>query len=283
VKLNTDQHAERYLTLLENCLTASIYDESGWEPVEELQMNGQLMKFPPGLILVKETPFQPEARAEGRDWPLFAYTMVGAKRLANVRRCVEQVLRNDVPGDLFETGVWRGGCSIYMRALLQVHGVTDRSVWLADSFEGMPKPGPIDQAVGGQRDLSEEKYLKCSVESVQANFQRFGLLDGQVKFLKGWFNESLPKAAVKTIAVLRLDADLYHSTRDALDSLYGKLSPGGFVIVDDYYAWEGCRRAVDEFRAERKIDAAIEPIDWTGAFWRVGGATAETPPAAQAR
>jgi O-methyltransferase len=269
VELNTGAQGELYLDLLEKCLTASIFDESGWEPVEQLTMNEKVVQFPPGLLLVKETPLQPDARAEGKDWPLFAYTMIGHKRLQNVRQCVEQVLRDDIPGDLVEAGVWRGGCAIYMRALLKIYGVTDRTVWLADSFEGMPKPGPVDVQIGTQRDLSDEKYLKCSLESVQENFRRFGMLDEQVKFLKGWFHQTLPGAPIGKIAVLRLDGDLYDSTRDTLLSLYDKVTPGGFVIVDDYYAWAGCQRAVDEFRQQRKIDAPLEKIDWTGAYWRV--------------
>ena len=273
MELQTSPEAELYLDLLAKSLTASLYDESGWVPADRLEVDGRELKLPPGLTVVQEKPFNAREREEGRDWPLFAYTLVGHKRLANVRRCVEQVLKDDIPGDLFEAGVWRGGCAIYMRALLKILGVKDRTVWLADSFQGMPRLGPVDQKITTQRDLHGVSYLQCSLESVQANFARFGLFDERVRFVKGWFNESLPTAAVGRIALLRLDADLYHSTRDAIVSLYDKVSPGGFIVVDDYYGWDGCRKAIDEFRGERGIASPMIPIDWTGAYWRVERAT----------
>src|SRR5205814_6734396 len=152
------------------------------------------------------------------------YTMVGHRRLENIQMCVEDVLRNQVPGDLIETGVWRGGASIFMRAVLKAYGVTDRKVWLADSFEGLPVPK--DENDG--QDLSQVDYLKVSVEQVQANFARFGLLDDQVKFLKGWFSDTLPNRPVERLAILRLDGDLYSSTMDALRALYDRVSRGGY-------------------------------------------------------
>ncbi len=106
------------------------------------------------------------------------------------------------------------------------------------------------------------------LERVQENFRRFGLLDEQVRFLKGWFHETLPAAPIERLAILRLDGDMYSSTRDALNALCHKVSPGGFVIVDDYYAWEGCRNAVDEFRAANGIKAPIVQVDWAGAYWQ---------------
>jgi O-methyltransferase len=148
--------------------------------------------------------------------------------------------------------------------------VTDRTVWVADSFEGLPPPSADDKAHGGKDpDHSQEAYLKVSLEQVQENFRRFGLLDGQVRFLKGWFRDTLPAAPIGRLALLRLDGDLYSSTMDALDALYDKVGPGGFVIVDDYHAWEGCRKAVDEFRSARGIVAPLVQVDWTAVYWRV--------------
>ncbi len=91
-----------------------------------------------------------------------------------------------------------------------------------------------------------------------------------MRFLEGWFRDTLPNAPIESLAVIRLDGDLYESTTDALAALYPKLSPGGFVIVDDYGAFEPCRRAVDDYRATRGIDDAIEEVDWTGVCWRRG-------------
>jgi O-methyltransferase len=111
--------------------------------------------------------------------------------------------------------------------------------------------------------------LKVSLEQVQANFRKFDLLDDQVKFVKGWFSNTLPGADIDKIAVLRLDGDLYSSTMSALDALYHRVSDGGYVIADDYFAWESSRRAVHDFLAKHHIDANIQRIDWAGAYWQV--------------
>lgn len=208
-----------------------------------------------------------KVRMQGADWPVSAATMIGDARLENIRACVEQVLADGVPGDLIETGVWRGGAVIFMRGLLRAHGVTDRTVWVADSFEGLPPPNPSAYPKDAGLHLEQYSELAVSLEEVQRNFERFELLDGQVRFLKGWFRDTLPTAPVKKLAVMRLDGDLYESTTDALVNLYGKLSPGGFVIVDDFNI-EACRAAVHDFRASRRIDEPIQPIDWAGVYWR---------------
>jgi hypothetical protein len=179
------------------------------------------------------------------------------------------VLTEQIPGDLVECGVWRGGAAILMRALLSAWGWEDRTVWLADSFAGLPKPEAGENAV----DLSAARFpqLAVSRQRVEDNFARFGLLDDRVRFLEGWFADTLPAAPVESIAVLRLDADLYESTMTPLTALYDKVSAGGFVIVDDYGVMRQCRRAVDEFRTERAIEEPLERIDRTGVYWRRAG------------
>lgn len=193
--------------------------------------------------------------------------MIGLKRLDQLQHAVETVLADRIPGDLIETGVWRGGACIFMRAILAAYGETSRTVWLADSFQGLPPPDagafPADDGV----DWSHVDELAIPLEQVQANFRRYGLLDEHVRFLAGWFRDTLPTAPVEQLAILRLDGDLYESTMIALDSLYPKLSPGGFVIVDDY-AVPPCRQAVDDFRRSHGISEPLGQVDWTGAHWR---------------
>ncbi len=280
-RFRLDKGQALYIDLLKKVLTASIYDESAWSVVESGRQGSPLrpVMFAAGLLrrmvvgtlrrrsllLVRAKPFSAEARGEGRDWPLFGYTMVGHRRLDNVQACVEAVLEDGVPGDFIETGAWRGGTAIFIRALLGIYGVEDRKVWVADSFEGLPVPKSRDDG----HDLSHVGHLKVSLEQVRANFARFGLLDGQVEFLKGWFCDTLPGAPIGKLAILRLDGDLYSSTMDSLKNLHHKVAKGGFVIVDDYYSWPSCRRAVTEFLAEKSLQPEIRPIDWTGAFWRV--------------
>ena len=219
------------------------------------------------IRMVEAGEFDHEAREVGRDWPADAETMIGIKRLANVRHCVESVLADGVPGDLIETGAWRGGSTIYMRAILKAHGDTDRTVWVADSFEGLPAyDGRYEADAGDQHHTRDE--LAISVESVEENFRRYDLLDEQVRFLVGWFSDTLPTAPIEQLAVLRLDGDMYSSTMDALDALYDKVSPGGYVIVDDYGAVPACAQAIHDFRDARGITDPIEEIDWAGVFWR---------------
>ena len=217
----------------------------------------------------KPAPHDRARRVIGQDGPTRAPTMIGEARLDNIRFCIAQVLADGIPGDLIETGVWRGGATIFMRAVLKAYEVGDRRVWVADSFAGLPAPNvakyPQDQGM----HLEDYKELAVSLEDVQANFARYGVLDKQVVFLKGWFRDTLPDAPIDHLAVMRLDGDLYESTMDALVNLYGRLSRGGYVIIDDYQV-PACRQAVHDFRTRQGITDAIVPIDWAGVYWRRG-------------
>lgn len=215
-----------------------------------------------------EEGFDP-ARHDGLDWPKNGYTMIGLKRIENLQMCVESALRDGVPGDLVETGVWKGGATILMRALLLAHSDAARRVWVCDSFAGLPPPNtekyPADS---GDTHYQHSDSLAISQERVQANFERFGLLDERVRFLKGWFSETLPTAPIEQIAVLRLDGDMYESTMDGLVNLYPKVSVGGYVIIDDYGYIASCKQAVDDYRLLCGIRDEIIPVDWTGVYWR---------------
>lgn len=258
-----------YLELLKDCLTASIYDESSWRVLEPSGnfirrfVLKQLAKR--NKLVLWADPYDPVKRLNGADWPLFAYTMIGRKRLDNVEFCVRDVVKREVPGDIVETGTWRGGCCIFIRALLKELN-DSRTIWACDSFEGMPIP---KDNIDGY-DHSSKQYLTVSLEQVQSNFRRFGMLDGQVRFLKGWFCDTLPTAPIETISVLRLDGDLYHSTMDVLTNLYHRVSRSGYVIVDDYGDWPACRRAVHEFLDSQRLSVSIIPIgDDKGVYWKV--------------
>lgn len=220
-----------------------------------------------GLSLCRKTEGNTELRIQGGDWPFEAETMIGLKRMENIEFCFGEILKNNIPGDLIETGVWRGGATIFMRALLMANNISDRTVWVADSFEGLPKPDPEMDA--DKNDLHHSyNELAVSLEEVQQNFRKYGLLDRQVKFLKGWFMDTLPDAPIETLALLRLDGDMYGSTMDALVHLYPKLSPGGFVIVDDWGAIPACKQAVLDYRNMNNIDESIRIVDWAGIYWQ---------------
>ena len=209
-----------------------------------------------------------EKRLVGLDWPACGETMIGLRRLDNLQFCIEEVLRLGVPGDLIETGVWRGGACIFMRGCLKAHDVSDRSIWVADSFQGLPPPDAERHPQDSGDIHSTVKFLAVSEEQVRENFSRYELLDGQVKFLKGWFRDTLPGLKNNQWALLRLDGDMYESTMDGLQNLYHNLSPGGFVIIDDYGCLPNCKRAVDDFRAANSINEPMQEIDWTGVYWQ---------------
>ncbi len=264
--------ADLYLDLIRRCLTRELFldqevrnvDLRDW-PAESVDIRAVLKENEWRLV----TPSgDPDKRAVGNDWPPTAETMAGTARLENALRCCRAAIEDGVPGDFIETGVWRGGITILMRAVLAAYGVTDRTVWVADSFEGLPVPDaeryPADEGV----DFSVFPQLAVSAAQVRANFARYELLDDQVQFLEGWFADTLPSAPIDRLAVLRLDGDLYQSTIDALNSLYPKLSVGGYVIVDDYGAFPSCAAAITDYRAEHHITDEILSVDWTGAYWQ---------------
>ncbi|MGD1075561.1 MAG: TylF/MycF family methyltransferase [Thermodesulfovibrionales bacterium] len=222
---------------------------------------------PMQLQLMRKRSFTIDQRQEGHIWPGYADTMIGLKRLGNLQFCVEAAIREGIEGDLIETGVWRGGACIFMRAILAAYGIEDRKVYVADSFEGLPKPDAEKFPADKRDSFHIHRFLAVSQDEVENNFKRYGLLDTQVVFLKGWFKDTLPHAPIEKLAVLRLDGDMYGSTMEALVNLYPKLSKGGFCIIDDY-ALPGCKQAVDDFRTENGIYSEIKVVDWTGRYWR---------------
>jgi O-methyltransferase len=242
-----------YLDLLEKCLTNVIYGDAPMRP----RWTHVLRKY----------EFSLSARESGKDWPSKAHTMIGSKRLHSLREQVETTLKDKIPGDYIETGVWRGGACIMMRGVLAAYGETGRLVYVADSFSGVPPPDRIRYPADRGRNFYKYKQLAVSLEEVQANFAAYGLLDAQVRFVKGWFSETLPKLDAKSFAIIRLDGDLYESTMDALIALYPRLSPGGFVVVDDY-ALRSSRTAVHDYLDQQAESVRFERIDDYSVWWQ---------------
>ena len=243
-----DELRKLYLDMVQKCIINTIYEDPNqgfWSPQV---FDGQL-------------------RDLGRDWPSKAHSMIGNRRMTNLRQITEFAVANNIPGDFIETGVWRGGACIMARAVFKAYGVTDRRVWVADSFCGLPAPNPKYAADANDQHHTFSE-LAISLEEVKANFAKYDLLDEQVVFLKGWFSQTLPQAPINALAVLRLDGDMYESTMDGLTNLYHKVSPGGFVIVDDFGAVQACQKAILEFRGDHKIEDAIHNIDGIGVFWQ---------------
>lgn len=164
-----------------------------------------------GFEIVKRSEYKEEDRVNGLVYPLYAETMIGVRRLDNIQNTIETILRENIIGDLIETGVWRGGACIFMRAVLAANGITDRRVFVADCFQGLPRPSGEYSADIGDKHYSNW-FLNVDIETVKANFLKYDLLDDQVVFLKGWFCETLPKAPIERLSLLRLDGDMYQST-----------------------------------------------------------------------
>jgi hypothetical protein len=252
--VNQDSAADLYLDLLKRSLTNTIFDI-------EPDIDDDEFRF----------TMQRVTHYVNSD----AVSMIPLARFDNIKNCVQDILRTGIPGDLIETGVWRGGAAIFMRGALKAYAVTDRLVWAADSFEGLPVPDadrfPLEAKVQSGPVIQKAYHnLAVSLEDVKRNFAAYGLLDDQVKFLKGWFKDTLPAAPIGVLSLLRLDGDFYESTRDALNSLYDRLSIGGYVILDDYGedSWTYCRKAADEFRAERHIEEPLISVDSKCFYWQ---------------
>lgn len=212
--------------------------------------------------------FRPALRTEGRDWPESAHSMAGLQRLRNVQELAQRVIDEAIPGDLIEAGVWRGGCCILMRGVLAANAITSRKVYVADSFDGLPPPKPDKFSHDTGLNLHLYRELAVSLEQVKENFSRYGLLDKQVVFVQGLFQNTLPSLDAGPFALMRLDGDLYESSYVSLSALYPKLSPGGFVIIDDYGGVPACKAAVTDYRSLAEIDSPIHMIDWTGCWWQ---------------
>jgi O-methyltransferase len=221
------------------------------------------------LEITYKKPYDPAAREAGQDWPARAESMIGLRRMTNIQDSIASIIQDDVPGDLIETGVWRGGATIFMKANLNAWGDTTRKVWVADSFEGLPAPDASRYPADSGDELHTQTGLAVGLETVKNNFRRYGVLDERVEFLVGWFKDTLPVAPLDKLALMRLDGDMYESTIQAIEVLYPKLSPGGFCIIDDFGSHASqAGQAVHDYRKEHGITEEIVQIDDFGAFWR---------------
>jgi hypothetical protein len=262
----------RYLNLIEDVLIGAFIEDApiptqGYKSLVShvlSAISGETTGEPPESAL----GYNQNLRNLGWDWPSKAFTMVGRKRLRNFRELIERTIHEGVPGDIIETGVWRGGASIMARAVLLAHDVRDRKVIVADSFAGLPPPAADQYPADHDSKLHEFPELAISLEQVQENFRKFDLLDEQVVFLKGWFRDTMPTVANERFSVLRLDGDMYESTIDPLLHLYDRLSIGGWVIVDDYGFVPASKQATHDFLNARGLSPEIHPIDGAGVYFQ---------------
>lgn len=184
------------------------------------------------------------------------YTMCDDEDLLALCHVVRE--QASTAGAFVECGVWRGG-SAFLMALAD----PTRTVWMFDSFEGLPTPTAEDGRAGVHWLAGPERRrlrnAAVAVDDVERWARRLGVRD-RVEIVKGWFSDTLAVTDTGPIALLRLDADLYESTRDCLEALWDRVVPGGAVILDDYRTWEGCAAAVHEFLGTRRLGCPIMEI-----------------------
>jgi len=208
---------------------------------------------------------------------VFPYTQSSYARLSNAYELARNVEESNLEGSFVECGVWRGGCSAVMAVAAKKFG-RGRKSWLFDSFEGMPEAGAEDEAdvapLAASKFGGKLKPVGTNVVDVEGVknllFNKLRLDEKNINIKKGWFQDTLPKfkGDVGPISVLRLDGDYYESTKVCLDNLFDSVVNGGYVIIDDYVAFKGCSKAVNEFLKSRNLKVEIVKIDDAGVFFQ---------------
>ncbi len=203
------------------------------------------------------------------------YTMTSVARMYALYCSVAYVLSNNIKGSFVECGVWRGGSAMLIAKMLNNRKITDRKIYLYDTFEGMSKPTNADLDYSGRsasellnenvHNKEESVWCLADLADVQRNLSLTGFQESNLVYVKGTVETTIPAALPEgRIALLRLDTDWYESTKHELNHLFPLLELNGVLIIDDYGHWEGCRKAVDEYFAEHKTCILLNRIDYTG-------------------
>jgi O-methyltransferase len=213
------------------------------------------------------SPVNQDNRQQGLDWPFLGMTMTGRIRMTTIKTIVEDIISNKIPGDVIETGVWRGGLSIFMRGILMAHNESHRKSYVCDSFSGLPS----SQFKGdSQMQWDQTPYLEVSDEQVMKNFIYAGIIDPEIIFVKGFFTDTMKPLSqmISQLSVLRLDGDMYESTVDVLYHLYDKLSIGGYVYIDDYSSHFPARDACEHFFQVHHFSPKVIEPDFLSGYWK---------------
>lgn len=191
------------------------------------------------------------------------YTLVGRERIRNLYNLARRIESERIPGDVVECGVCNGGTAAIL-ARFATRSQLGRTVWLLDSFQGMPETTPEDED-GARAHIGEEVGdLRCVHEVLNL----VGAEMDRVRIVPGWFKETFPTLRISQIALLNIDADWYASVKLCLEAFYDRVVPGGFISIDDYGHWRGCRKAVDEFFRVRQLPYALHKVDYTAHWFR---------------
>jgi O-methyltransferase len=271
-----------YLESLKNFLTRNGFEPEGtWAPIGNLvgKETGIRSRFkraitfaetfllPANYRLAQRHPFDPDKRWLGLDHPIHAETMIGLERLNQFHEALITIQEEAVPGNILEAGIWRGGAVIFAAQYLNVWQIPSRTVFACDSFEGLPRPEMLFPADAGDSHYTYD-HLSVSLERVKENFSSYLVPMDRVVFVKGFFSETLQDLECGQLAILRLDGDMYSSTIQTLDCLFDRVSPGGFIIIDDWRL-PGAQKAVKDFLKTRDLDPKIHEIKGSGAYFRL--------------
>jgi O-methyltransferase len=199
------------------------------------------------------------------------FTMTSDERVAVLESAVRHVAQN-YPGDFVECGVAKGGSMMAIAYTLLELGISDRDLFLYDTFEGMPEPDDVDRGRFGEPALrswhkrrdaeGQSTWINHKIEEVRRNLSLTGYPPERIHFIRGKVEDTLPGAAPPgAIVLLRLDTDWHASTRAELEHLYPKLVRGGVLVVDDYFRWQGARKATDEYIQEHEIPIFLVRVD----------------------
>jgi O-methyltransferase len=237
-----------------------IFRSLGYELISSSRKNKYPMGFDPKVIEIFEA--------------VKPFTMTSIDRISAVVAAVQYVTQNDIDGSFVECGVWRGGSSMAMIYALQRLALTNRELYMYDTYEGMSAPSEFDISASGnsahnkfsQTKISEDSSDWClaSLEDVRKNILSTGYPAEKINFIKGKVEDTVPAQVPEKIALLRLDTDWYESTKHELIHLYPRLSQNGILIIDDYGHWQGARKAVDEYFKETGAPVFLNRIDYTG-------------------
>ena len=191
------------------------------------------------------------------------YTALLPLRLASLHRLTLDIDRRSISGDVVECGVYNGGSAALMASVC-AKSPLNRTIWLFDSFEGLPKPTEED----GEEAQSCGWWCHGDLSKVKSIFNKLNIPESRTHIIKGWFQDTFPRVQTGDIALLHIDADWYDSVKLCLERFYDSVQPGGYIVIDDYGHWEGCRKAVDEFLKEQGIDVKITRVDYTGRYFQ---------------
>ncbi len=201
------------------------------------------------------------------------FTMTSIERLYSIFKSVEYVVKNNIEGDFVECGVWKGGSAMMLAYSLLNFKSADKKIYLYDTFEGMTEPTENDVNINNVNakqiytsklsKKGESNWVRSEIDEVKQNLYSTCYPKGNIFFIKGKVEETIPKTIPSKIAILRLDTDWYESTLHELKHLYPLLVTRGVLVIDDYGHWLGCKKAIDEYFSLNSVQMLLNRVDYT--------------------